>query len=441
MPDTSSPIFIPSCFRRWIGIVCAASCLASTGVDWPCFRGPQRNGFSSETNLLRSWPAEGPPRLWRSTGLGKGYSSPVIVGNIVYITGDRGKNLLISALNRADGNLLWQVRNGAAWTGPYPGARSTCTVVASRLYHLNAHGRLVCLDAASGVEVWRTNILERFAGENIHWGLSECLLVADGRVFVTAGGARGFLAALSAETGDTIWRGPPLRFERTMAFGGKAVNPPVPDVDRAGYASPILFRLGQRRFLAAAGSRHYVVADADTGQLLWKEEVPVRYEVIGAIPVWCGDGLVFAAPDIGTTFYRVRLRDNDLAVEKIWHHPSDTCHGGWTFHAGMLYGSGYRAFKPWACIEARSGKLLGRFEGLAIGSSLFADGRLIALSQKGIVTLLQPTGETWMEKGRFRLAEKPGNDVWSHPSLADGRLFLRWRDVVTCYDVRRRPGA
>ena len=148
------------------------SLIASAAPDWPQWRGPRRDGISLETGLLRSWPEEGPRLLWSVSGIGRGYSSPIVVGDRVYITGDRGEDLAISVFT-LDGEPQWKTTNGACWENSYPGARSSCTYDDGKLYHLNAHGRLVCLDAATGGEAWAVNVLEQYAAKNIMWGISE----------------------------------------------------------------------------------------------------------------------------------------------------------------------------------------------------------------------------------------------------------------------------
>ena len=133
--------------------------VASKEPGWPQFRGPRRDGVSEETGLLRSWPEGGPRLIWSVSGLGRGYSSPVVVsgrgasgaeaGGVLYVTGDVGDDLVISAFD-LDGKLRWRRTNGRAWKGPWPGARASCTYQGGRLYHMNAHGRAVCLDVARG---------------------------------------------------------------------------------------------------------------------------------------------------------------------------------------------------------------------------------------------------------------------------------------------------
>ncbi|MCK5801460.1 MAG: PQQ-like beta-propeller repeat protein [Lentisphaeria bacterium] len=409
--------------------------------DWPQFRGPTRDGHSPETGLLRTWPEGGPPQRWRSIPIGTGYSSPVVVGKHVLITGDRDGKLVITCLDKETGKFVWQSTNGRAWANPYPGARSSVTVVGKHAYHLNAHGRLLCLETTSGAEIWSMDVLARFGGANIRWGLSECLLVDGDRLIVTVGGSKAFLVALNRHDGKTVWASPPLKFMRTVAFGGRKVDPAQSDFDKPGYASPILLEVNGKRLVAATGSRHFVIADAETGVLLWTKEVPVRYEVIGTMPVWSGEGVLFCAPDMGATLYQIALsKDGAVTVTERWKHDLDNCHGGMIYADGCFLGSGYRKFKKWCRIDAESGEtqyvLPGKF---TKGSTLFAEGMMYALSEKGRMTLLEPLADGFRDAGSFALDAKPGNKVWAHPAIADGHLFLRLREHVTCHDIRREP--
>ena len=149
--------------------VAADGLIAASEPDWPQWRGVRRDGISAETGLLQSWPAAGPKRLWKIDGLGTGWSSPIIVGGHIYITGDVADDLVISAYDLT-GKLIWTAKNGQAWKGSYPGARTCCCYSAGRLYHLNAHGRLVCLAAETGDEIWSSDICARFEAKNITSG-------------------------------------------------------------------------------------------------------------------------------------------------------------------------------------------------------------------------------------------------------------------------------
>ena len=251
--------------------------IASPEPDWPQWRGPRRDGICRRQDLLPEWPEEGPRLLWKFDGLGAGWSSPIVVGPRLYITGDLQEDLVIFALDR-QGTLQWQTRNGESWTGPYPGARACCAYSAGRLYHLNAHGRMACLDAASGKELWAVQVLERFGGKEITWGLSECLLVDGPRVVVTPAGGKSLVAALDKQDGRTVWTTAPS------------------DDDRAAHASPILFRHAGRRQIAGCSSVRGFGVDADTGELLWTVPLKNPHGVNAATPVYGSGCGIFCNP-------------------------------------------------------------------------------------------------------------------------------------------------
>lgn len=172
--------------------------------------GPNRDGISDEKGLLRSWPEDGPTLPWSATGIGRGYSSPIIANETLYITGDEEEDLVIRAF-ALDGELKWQAKNGAAWHRSYPGARSSCTYHEGNLYHMNAHGRLACLNAGTGRELWAVNVLERAAGKNITWGISEAPLILDDVVYAVPCGAEALVVAFNKHSGDVVWNSPHRR--------------------------------------------------------------------------------------------------------------------------------------------------------------------------------------------------------------------------------------
>ncbi len=412
--------------------------VASKEPGWPQFRGPSRNGICTEAGLLESWPEGGPKLLWKVSGLGRGYSSPIITRGTLYITGDVGNGCVIFAFD-LEGQPKWRATNGRAWKRSHPGARASCTAADGRLYHMNAYGRAVCLDPQDGREIWAVEVLKRFEGKPIQWGLSECLLVDGDRVIVTPGGKKALMAALDKQTGETVWTTGPLRFTRTYRFGGAKVDPPRPDIDNTGYASPLLFEIGGRRLIVRSAGQHIFCVDAETGKRVWTQKVYARFEVIGSMPVFCGDGVFFTASDAyAGHYFRVHADRDSVRFEEVWQTPVDNCHGSLVFVDGHLYGSGYRKFKPWACLDAATGEMKYQKADMAIGSIIWADGRLYALSQQGVMALLKPTPAGFETAGQFRLTRRGRRDVWAHPVICDGRLYLRYHDTLYCYDVRKK---
>jgi outer membrane protein assembly factor BamB len=407
--------------------------IASPEPGWPQWRGPRRDGVSDETGLLQSWPAGGPKLLRKINGLGTGWSSPIIVDRRLYITGDVGDELVIFAFDLV-GTPQWRTTNGKAWKGPYPGARACCAFSAGRLYHMNAHGRVACLDAASGDELWAVDILDRFAAGNITWALSECLLVDGPRLIVTPGGKRALVAALDKLTGKTVWTTEPL------------------GTDRTSHCSPILLRHAGRRVIASCSSAHGFGVDADSGKLLWTVPLKSPYGTNVSTPVYGSGSIYYVTPytEHGR-LYRLRADGQGISAEHVWTCPLDTVTGCGVLVGETLFAAGYKQSKWWFGVDWRTGQTKCQLKDLTTGAAIYADGRLYVLDESGNVALLKPVPDSLEIAGRFRispdrrdqgLASVPAaarlNDAWAHPVLHDGRLYLRYHDSLWCYDVKRR---
>jgi len=188
-------------------------------------------------------------------------------------------------------------------------------------------------------------------------------------------------------------------------------------------------------------NRHIFGVDADSGELLWTRPMLTRYKVLANTPVLVDDAVFFAAPDQmadGGGLYRILIKDRSVNVEKLWTAPIDTCHGGFVYRDGMIYGSWYRQPRLWGCIDAKTGEVKYQLKDLAMGDVLYADGRLYCLSQQGEMALLKPTQTGFEYTGRFRLIEERASDVWTYPVILDGRLYLRHHDNFFCYDIRAK---
>jgi outer membrane protein assembly factor BamB len=414
--------------------------VTSPEPDWPQWRGPSRNGISTETNLLQSWPTNGPTRLWTATSLGNGYSAPIIVQDHIYITGDINDSLHILALNLA-GEPVWQTTNGNAWHHPYPGARAACTYSEGRLYHLNAHGRVACINASTGKEIWAFYLHDRFGGKPPTWALSECLLVHKNKVFVTPGGTRAVAAALDKLTGQTLWTTPSLKLGPSPSPEQQRLPEPAGEIDGPSYASPLLILNHQQPTLITCSQRHILAIHAKTGQLLWTQPLKTRYDVIAATPVLAKEHIFVTAPDTDNGGLLLQLGNGSSSpiVQTLWTTPLDTCHGGVIHLNNHLYGSWYRRNKGWAAVNLDSGEIDYSLPDLPKGSITYANNRLYVLSENGEAALLQPTPTSFVNHGQFKLTPKRVSDAWTHPVILHGRLYLRYHESLHCFDVRNTP--
>ena len=177
--------------------------------DWPQWRGPNRDGHSADTGLLKQWPEGGPKLAWKATGLGSGYTGVSVVGDRLFTMGDLGDANYLIAVNRADGKILWKTKvgkSGAPGWGGFAGPRCTPTVDDNRVFAVGQYGEVLCADAATGKEIWCKDYGKDFGGKVPEWGFCGMPVVDGDNVILIPGGKKGDLAAVNKKTGKLIWR-------------------------------------------------------------------------------------------------------------------------------------------------------------------------------------------------------------------------------------------
>ena len=382
--------------------------------DWPQWRGPNRDGRSAETGLLKQWPAGGPPLAWRATGAGEGYSSFAVANGRLYTLGARQGTEYLIAYDAASGKRLWEVANGRRFENDRgSGPRATPTVDGDRIYAFGASGDLSAVDAASGKPIWKVNVLSAFRGSNINWGLSESPLVLSDRILVNAGGP---IVALKKSDGSEIWK-------------SDGSGP-------AGYSSAVLHEAGGIREAIYFTHDGVIGVDVNTGKRLWSYE-PVANDVANiATPIVRGNR-VFVSSDYGTGAALLELTPSGggIRAKEIYftrdmrnHHASSVLVGD------HLYGFSSMIL---TAMNFDTGQVVWRDRSVGKGSLVFADDRLYLYSERGTVGLVEATPAGYREHGRFEI--KSGSlPTWSHPVVSGGKLFLRDQDTIYAHDVRAK---
>ena len=390
----------------------------SSSVDWPQWRGPDRNGISKETGLLSQWPRSGPPVSWSAAMLGAGYGSISVQGDRVYVQGMRNRQSVVSTLNRADGKLVWvRILGPAGDNDRGPGPRSTPTIDGDRVYALSETGDLACLRVADGSVIWQRNILKDFRGSNPYWLLSESPLIDGNLVIVTPGGRGAGVVALDKMSGMTVWTSKDLS-------------------DGAGYASPIVADVGGVRTIMTFTADAGVGVRASDGKLMWRNSTAANGTANIATPVY-SDGKVFftSSYGAGAALLGLRAAGNEVRAQEIYStRDMKNHHGGVVLVNGYIYGFNDSIL---TCLEFASGKMVWRDRSVGKGAVTYADGHLYILGEDNIVGLVEATPAGYREKGRFSIADQ-GLPSWAHPVVSGGRLYIRNQGTLTSYDVRAR---
>jgi outer membrane protein assembly factor BamB len=391
--------------------------LAAPATDWTQWRGPERNGVSSETGLLRQWPTGGPAQLWTAQNLGGGYGAISVANDRLFVQGLRNRQSIVSALRLADGSNLWSKNLGPGGQNDRgDGPRSTPTVDGDRIYVLTENGDLACLKH-DGTMVWQRNILREFSGRNIPWLISESPLVDGPRVIVSPGGRNAGIVALDKMTGKTVWTSVELS-------------------DEAGYASAILADVQGVRTVMTYTAEAAVGVRASDGKLMWKQPSAANNTANIATPVFLDNKVFFsAAYGTGGTLFGLRAENGEVRAQEIYRtREMQNHHGGMVLVNGYLYGYNNAIL---TCLEFTTGKMMWRHRSVGKGALTAADGQLYIVGEDHVVGLVEASPAAYQEKGRFEIKDL-GAPAWAHPVVSNGRLYIRNQNVITSYDVRAR---
>ncbi len=413
------------------GYLSAGDGASTRSGEWPQFRGPNRDGVSTETGLLHSWGPSGPALAWKASGLGGGFSSVSIAGGKIFTMGDLGESQYIIALDLAGGKQLWKSKVGPAWDDDKPGPRGTPTVDGDLVYAIGTDGDLVCVEAATGRERWRKSLPRDFGGRMMTmWKYSESPLVDGAKLLVTPGGHDAAIIALDKKSGQEIWR------SRVPSLGPRGR-------DGAGYSSIVISEgAGVRQYVQLMG-RGLVGVRTSDGKFLWGYNRIANDVANVSTPIVKGD-YVFASTGYQTGAALLKLIHNGDAVDAqevyfLGPRTLQNHHGGLVLVGDYLYGGqGHNNGLP-ICVEFLTGKVMWggdtRNAGSGSAAVVYADGNLIFRYQNGMVVLIEASPKGYKENGQFEIpgVSKPS---WPHPVVAGGMLYLREQDALFCYRLR-----
>jgi len=392
--------------------LCAAA-VAQTGGEWPQWRGANRDGISKETGLLKQWPEGGPPLVWKASGAGGGYSSFAISKGRLYTMGLRGDREFIIAFDIANGKEVWATPHGKAFRNDRgDGPRGTPTLDGDRLYALGGAGDLSSLDLKTGKVVWTMNVLSKFGGENIKWGISESPLVIGDKVLVNAGGPGASIVALKKTDGTLIWKS---------------------QSDEAGYSSAIPVEIGGTTQVIFFTGNRALGLDVSDGKLLWEYKRPSNDVANVATPVVRANR-VFISSDYGTGGGLVEIKADGKAQEVYFTKEMRNHHATSILIGDHLYGFSSSIL---TAMRFDTGVVAWRDRSVGKGSLTYADGNLYAFSENGVVGLVEADPTAYREKGRFRI-QQGSLPTWTHPVVAGGRLYLRDQDTIYAFDVKEK---
>jgi outer membrane protein assembly factor BamB len=394
------------------------SAAISLAGDWPQWRGPNRDDVSTETGLLKTWPAEGPKRAWLFENAGMGYAGFSVASGRLFTMGTRDGKEILLALDATTGKEQWATPIGdILGNGWGDGPRSTPTVDGDRVYAMSGKGNLVCAAVATGKMAWTVS-MNSLGGSTPGWGFTESPLVDGKHVICTPGGNKGTMAALDKMTGALVWQSAEI-------------------TEGAQYSSVVTATIGGKKQYVQLVMQTIFGVDPANGKVLWRSAWPGRTAVIPT-PIVKGDE-IFVSSGYGVGCKKVKINGTE-AVDVFMNKDLANHHGGVILVGNLLFGHSDKA--GWTCMDFTDGSVKSVVKGVGKGAIAYADGLFYTLGEKsGEVALMEASATGWTEKGKFTLspqaaARNPKGAVWVHPVIAHGKLYLRDQEFIYCYDVK-----
>ena len=377
----------------------------SAGTDWPWWRGPSRNGIASQMAVPTKL-SDTDNLVWKVSVPGRGHSSPIVVGDRVFLaTADEQQKIhYVLAFDRTNGKSLWQeeiskggfpAKNHRNNTEASPTLASDGERLFGAFYH---HDKIeaVALDLNGKIE-WKKPVCP-FHPRMFEYGYGPSPLIYGDTVIISAEyDGNSFLTALDRKTGEPVWKTPRPRI--------------------ISFSSPVITNVGGKDQMLISGSDMVASYDPTNGKKLWTQQ-GTSAATCGTM-VWDGD-IVFASggfPKAETLAVKVDATGGKV----LWRNNQKCYEQSMLAHAGYLYGltdSGVMF-----CWRGSDGKEMWkeRLTGPVSASPVLAGGHIYWANELGTMYVFRPNHE------RFELVEenKIGTSSFPSPAICGGQIFLR----------------
>ena len=330
-------------------MILALTAVAVRAQEWTQWRGPARDGSVSGKNVPAAWP-ESLKRSWR-VEIGEGYSSPVVADGRVFVHGRRDPEEIVSAINLADGRVLWQQKYQAMFKkNQYAvemakGPHATPLVIGNRLFTLGVTGVLNAWDTATGKQLWTRDFSKAIDTSKLFCGTAASPLLVDGRLVIQVGSDihGGQILALNPAAGATEWE-------------WRGLGP--------GYASPVVVEVGGTKQIVTMTEGSIVGVDGKTGKELWSAAFPDEWHENIATPLWTGTHLIISGTRQGTHAYVLKQAGGKWEATETWKNADIAPYmSSPVFGDGLIYGHSSKKKGQFFAIDEKTGAVRWATEG------------------------------------------------------------------------------
>ena len=389
-------------------------------ADWPQYLGPNRNAIYPDKALTKTWPDDGPKVVWRKKDIGEGLCGLVVSGEKAILFHEIARQDVIECLNAKTGRSIWSNQYPTSFSdslGSGGGPRATPAIIENKVYTMGAQGMVVCTDMTSGKTIWQVDAQKKFRAPNGFFGMDCSPLIEGNALLLNIGGENGMgIVALNKINGKLLW---------------KTLD------DEASYSSPVMATLqGKRRAVFFTRSGLAVINPIDGNidyQQHWRSRI--HASVNAAAPLVVADQ-IFITSSYNTG--ALVIKSTKERYKKIWSNDTSLSsqYASVMHKDGFLYGTHGRADIPpkpaLRCIELATGKIRWSEDRFGDCQMILCGDRLAALMENGELVLGQVSPNGWKEISR---AQVVGSDARRQPALADGRLYVRSKNQISCLEV------
>ncbi|MFC1607232.1 PQQ-binding-like beta-propeller repeat protein [Candidatus Latescibacterota bacterium] len=387
--------------------------------DWTSWLGTNGDNRSAVTGIITDLSG-GLKKRWEVNYLCQGnssatWSAPVIQGNRLIVCGRDKESDLVFCIDPVNGDLLWHASYTAkVSTSHGSGPRATPFIDDDRVYTFGRNGDLVCWSLFDGKKHWHANVADK-GGEPPTWGHSSSPFILGENVIVQGGGSAGTIA-YDKMTGNMVW---------TSGNG------------LAGYAAVTKIDIEDTPLLLAFHGTGLAALDGENGNTVWNVPWETSYDVNATTPVVNGEG-VFVTSGYKTGCMYLKAARSGADVQ--WRSISfSSIHSDPHVIDGFLFGYSGDSTQNrgvFKCIDLGNGIEKWSTNEMGWGTSSYADGYLLCLDIKGNLFLMQPGPEAFVIDSAFpkALGDVKG-PVWTKPIVANGFLYLRFKQRLVCYEI------
>lgn len=402
----------------------AAAMLAGAGplqvaedtVGWTQWGGPSRNFTIDAPTLASSWPAEGPPEVWRRP-LGDGYSTVLEDQGVLYTMYRKGDQDVVIALDAATGKTVWEHAYDAPYSDDYylaqgPGPRATPLIAGDRIYTVGGNTEFRALDKKTGTLAWRHHLVDDFGATLRVRGYSCSPIAYRNTVILFAGGKGQAIMAFDMASGEVVW---------------KALD------DANGHASPLIVKVGGRDQLVAFLFDRIVGVDPGSGRLLWAASHTPQFGINASTPVFGPDDVLFLSAAYGGGSRALQLSADGSATE-LWFDNRMRIQFGTAIRVGdVVYGSsGDFGPVPFTAIDVKTGAVLWRDRAVGKSSFVHAGGKFVMVEEDGHLLLASPGAQGLEIHAKAPVLK---SIAWTAPTLVGTRLYVRDRREIVAFEL------